>query len=209
MKGFDLFCIYLGVKLHFTSDSYDFFRFNGKTKTTFASYLKRGDKGWFERLGRNFKGDPVDFFFALFAHDPNLWIGEMGEGGKEEVFVRWQRRMQNFTEEFREDISILCKITESERIGFDALFRSDGGHPPLMKAVLRGDISPETFIAMDELLGFFPQFDSQLAGDPVWEALRKRCDKYRPFLRSKGVLSNPFKHKSIIKQKLEECGVTA
>lgn len=210
MKGFDLFKIYLGVKLHFTTDSYDYLRFRGKTKITFDSYLKRSDKYWFERLSRSFKGDPVDFFFALFAHNPNQWIGQMMEGGHEEVYSRWQRRMQNFSEEYSEDVGTLCRELAGGKRGFDSLFKSESGsHPPLLQAAVRGEISPETFVALDEILGFFPQFHAQMQGDPLWEAYSKRCEKYRPFLRSKGVLSNPLKHRKILREKLADWGVGA
>jgi hypothetical protein len=210
MKGFDLFKIYLGVKLHFTTDSYDFLRFGGKTKTTFDSYLKRSDKYWFERLSRSFKGDPVDFFFALFAHNPHQWIGQMMEGGHEEIYTQWQRRMQNFSEEFGEDMANLCRGLEATGKGFDSLFCSDGGqHPPLLQAAIRGEISPESFIALDEILGFFPQFNKSLQEDALWNAYSKRCEKYRPFLRSKGVLTNTLKHRKILREKLQDSGVGA
>jgi len=207
MKGYELFQIYLGVKLHFTSDSYDFFRFRGKTNTSFESYLKRKDKYWFERLSRSFKGEPIDFFFALFSHNPHQWIGEMMEGGHEEIYSRWQRRIQNFTEEFSEDVNTLCHLAEGK--GFNWLFQCQNGHPPLLQAVVRGEISPESFIVLDEILGFFPQFSKAIGSDPLWEAMQKRCDKYRLFLRSKGVLSNTLKHRKIIKQKLADSGVGA
>lgn len=208
MKGYDLFQIYLGVKLHFTSDSYDFFRFRGKTNTSFESYLKRKDKYWFERLSRSFKGDPVDFFFALLAHNPNQWIGEVMEGGHEEIYTQWQKRMQNYSEEFGEDMGVICTLAGDR--GFNWLFKStNGGHPPLLQAVVRGEISPESLITLDEMLGFFGEFSKMLDGDPLWETMRKRCDKYRPFLRSKGVLSNTLKHRKILKQKLADSGVGA
>ena len=210
MKGFDLFKIYLGMKLHFTTDSYDFLRFHGKTKTTFDSYLKRQDKYWFEKLSRSFKGDPVDFFVALFAHNPHQWIGQMLEGGHEEIYVRWQRRMQNYSEEFSEDIGVICKELSKENKGFDSLFViEEGRHPSLLQFVVRGEISHETFITLDEMLHFFPHFRKALKGDALWDALDKRCEKYRPFLRSKGVLSNTLKHRKILKQKLEDLGVSA
>lgn len=207
MKGYELFQIYLGVKLHFTSDSYDFFRFRGKTNTSFESYLKRKDKYWFEKLSRSFKGDPVDFFFALFSHNPHQWIGEMVEGGYDEIYSSWQRRMQNYSEEFSEDMGTLCKIARDK--GFDSLFSADEGHPPLLQALVRGDISPESFITLDEILGFFSQFTRELGGDPLWDVLRKRSEKYRPFLRSKGVLANTLKYRKLLKQKLADSGVGA
>jgi hypothetical protein len=116
--------------------------------------------------------------------------------------------MQNYSEEFGEDMGTLCSIAGDK--GFDWLFKPlDGGHPPLLQAVVRGDISPESLITLDEMLGFFPHFTKALDGDPLWESLRKRCDKYRPFLRSKGVLSNTLKHRKVLREKLADSGIGA
>jgi hypothetical protein len=62
---------------------------------------------------------------------------------------------------------------------------------------------------LDEMLGFFPHMNSHLSGDPVWDSLYRRCQKYRPFLRSKGLFSNPFKYRKMLKEKLEDLGVGA
>lgn len=210
MKGYELFQTYLGVKLHFTTESYDYLKFRGKVRTSFDSYLKRKDKYWFERLSRTLRGEPLDFFVALFAHNPNRWIGEMLEGGHEEVYAQWQKRMQNFSQEFSEDASRLCKLLAAEGRGFDSVFCAEQGqHPYIFQAVVRGDISPETFIVLDDILGFSSHFSRLMAGDPLWEGFHQRCRKYRPFLQQRGLLSDPFKYRRIIKQKLEDWEVRA
>ena len=210
MRGYDLYQVYLGIKLHFTTDSYDYFKFNGKTNTSFASYLKRSDKYWFEKLSRSLKAQPVDFFVSLFAHNPHQWIGQMMEGGHEEIWTRWQRKMENFSEEFAEEMSRISQDLARSGRGFDWLFRAETGqHPPLLQSVIRGEVSPETFIVLDEILGFMPDLSRKLEGDPVWQNFHQRCEKYRPFLRARGLLSNPFKYRRIIKQKLEEWEVGA
>jgi hypothetical protein len=210
MKGFDLFKVYLGVKLHFSSDSYDYFKFRGKTNTSFESYLKRRDKYWFEKLSRSFKDDPTDLFVALFVYNPNQWIGEMMENDWTATYTQWQRKVQNFSHEFGEEMGFISRWLHDNGKGFDALFGSqDGEHPPIVQMLVRGEVSPETFIALDEILRFIPQIDKAMRGDPLWNGLSKRCRKYKPFLRSKGVLSNSIKHRRIVKQKLEEWGVGA
>lgn len=210
MKGFDLFKVYLGVKLHFSSDSYDFFKFNGKTNTSFESYLKRRDKYWFERLSRSFKDNPTDLFVALSVYNPNQWIGEMMEGDWSSTYAQWQRKVQNFSHEFSEEMGMLSRWLHDNHRGFDALFKSPNGeHPPIVQMLVRGEISPESFVALNEILNFVPRIDRELAGDPLWSGISKRCRKYTPFLRSKGVLSNPLKHRRIVKEKLEEWGVGA
>ena len=43
-EGFDSYQLYLGVKLHFNSESYDFIKYNGKVKADLPSFLKRNDR---------------------------------------------------------------------------------------------------------------------------------------------------------------------
>ena len=48
--GYDAYTLYLGIKLHFHSDSYDFVKYNGKVKSDINSFLKRKDKYHFGKL---------------------------------------------------------------------------------------------------------------------------------------------------------------
>ena len=50
MNGFDAYATYNAFKLHFKSDTYDYFTFNGKTNLKIASYEKRRDRYQFEKI---------------------------------------------------------------------------------------------------------------------------------------------------------------
>ena len=43
-EGFAAYQTYVAVRNHFKQDSYDFFRYNGKTRVGQESFLKRNDK---------------------------------------------------------------------------------------------------------------------------------------------------------------------
>ncbi len=51
MDAIDAYKVYLGVKNHFTQDSYDWFKYNKKVNVTYDSFLKRKDKIFFAKLG--------------------------------------------------------------------------------------------------------------------------------------------------------------
>jgi len=55
------------------------------------------------------------------------------------------------------------------------------GHPPILKSYLSGDISLETLVICDRILGYRKDFDTRLK-DPVWETVSLRIKKYSPFL---------------------------
>ena len=56
-EGFDSYQLYLGVKLHFNSESYDFVKYNGKVKADLPSFLKRNDRFHFGKLARLYKSE--------------------------------------------------------------------------------------------------------------------------------------------------------
>jgi len=43
MTAFESYRVYSALKLHFTTDSYDYFKYNGKTKVTPENFEKRKD----------------------------------------------------------------------------------------------------------------------------------------------------------------------
>ena len=62
------------------------------------------------------------------------------------------------------------------------MFTLEGSsHPTILKSYLRDDISIETLIIIDRILGFRKNWDNKLS-DPVWETVSMRMRKYSPFL---------------------------
>ncbi len=54
MTGYEAFSLYESLKLHFNKDSYDFFKYNGKTNVTVTSFENRKDKYHFYKLSRKY-----------------------------------------------------------------------------------------------------------------------------------------------------------
>ena len=62
------------------------------------------------------------------------------------------------------------------------MFSLEGtSHPQILKEYLRNNISIETFVILDRILGFRENWDKKLQ-DPVWETVSLRMKKYSPFL---------------------------
>ena len=62
--AFDAYLLYLKIKLHFHTESYDFFKYNNKVDATLRTYMKRKDKFHFAKLSRKYKDELRDFFVA-------------------------------------------------------------------------------------------------------------------------------------------------
>jgi len=193
MMPFDAYRCYLSMKNHFTKDKYDYHKYRGKSRATVQSFYKRKDRFWFEKLARN-KSDQevVEFFVSNFitCTDPGkLWIGEMIKDG-EGRYTEWKKRNQSLSYVFKEETESLFSDGN-----FDSMFAMDGTrHPQILKEYLRKNISIETLVILDKILGFRDNFDSHLK-DPVWETVSMRIKKYSPFLNI-----DVQRYKQILKQ---------
>jgi len=193
MMPFDAYRCYLSMKNHFTKDKYDYHKYRGKSRATVQSFYKRKDRFWFEKLARN-KSDQevVEFFVSNFitCTDPGkLWIGEMIKDG-EGRYIEWKKRNQSLSYVFKEETESLFSDGN-----FDSMFAMDGTrHPQILKEYLRKNISIETLVILDKILGFRENFDSHLK-DPVWETVSMRIKKYSPFLNI-----DVQRYKKILKQ---------
>lgn len=175
---FDAYKQYLSLKNHFTKEKYDYHKYCGKSRATVQSFYKRKDRFWFEKLSRN-KDDKevVEFFVSNFitCTDPSkLWIGEMIREG-EGRYTDWKKRTQSLSYVFKEEMS---SVLSEQKL--DSAFAGKG-HPLILKKYLSGDISIETLVICDRILGYRKDFDKRLM-DPVWETVSMRIKKYSPFL---------------------------
>jgi hypothetical protein len=192
MMPFDAYRCYLSLKNHFTKEKYDYHKYCGKSRATVQSFYKRKDRFWFEKLARQ-KDDKevVDFFVSNFitCTDPSkLWIGEMMREG-EGRYTSWKKRNQSLAYIFTQEME--KALTDCD---FGAIFTKVGGHPPILKKYLAGDLSIETLVILDKVLGFRSNFDKRLQ-DPVWESVSLRIRKYSSFLNI-----DVFRYKKILKE---------
>jgi|TARA_A100001234_G_C12550838_1_gene353056 hypothetical protein len=192
MMPFDAYKQYLSLKNHFTKEKYDYHKYCGKSRATVKSFYKRKDRFWFEKLARN-KSDRevIEFFVSNFVTctDPGkLWIGEMIREG-EGRYTSWKRRTQSLSYVFKQEMESILANQD-----INSAFASTGGHSPMLKGYLSGDISLETMVICDKILGYRTDYDKKLT-DPVWETVSMRMRKYSPFLNI-----DVFHYKKILKE---------
>jgi T4 gene Gp59 loader of gp41 DNA helicase/T4 gene Gp59 loader of gp41 DNA helicase C-term len=194
MDALDAFKTYVSLKRHFTSDSYDYIKYNGKINVTYDSFIKRNDKIFFAKLGKR-KGEYlVDFLVSNFIIDPKVWIGELLSEEAEANYKDWKRRVESMSYLFDNEISFLENIDEQQ---LNDLFEiKDKQHPKIIRMFLQRQFSVETLIALNEIFGFLPRYDKVLS-DPIYKEVSHLCKKYRPFLKY-----DRLKMKSLLKQKV-------
>ena len=194
----DAYRCYLALKNHFTKDHYDYIKYRGKTRASNAAFYKRKDRFWFEKFARQKNDKEIEEFFVsnfIYSTDPStVWIGEMIKEG-EGRYQEWQKKVQSLTYVFKEETE---SVFENKKI--DDMFDCSKGHPPILKSYLGGDISLESMVIYDRILGYGKDFDKRLK-DPVWETVSRKIKKYSPFLnidvsRYKKILKEVIIHDS-------------
>ena len=176
---FDAYRCYLSLKNHFTKDHYDYHKYRGKTRATVQAFYKRKDRFWFEKFARQKNDKEVEEFFVsnfIYSTDPaTMWIGEMIKEG-EGRYQEWKKKTQSLSYIFKEEVE---NVFDNKKI--DDMFDCSKGHPPILKSYLGGDISLESMVIYDRILGYGKDFDKRLK-DPVWETVSRKIKKYSPFL---------------------------
>ena len=167
----------MAIRLHFISKNYDYFKYNGKVKASNDSFYKRRDKYRFDHLCRQYNEKNImQFFVANFSSGDKY--GGLHTEESDQVYQDWRKRTQRLRYQFKSDISKLLDVSD-----LDQLFMvEDGQNPTILTMYYRGDISLETFVIMNQILNFFPQFDSQIEDDIMWPDTRNLCHKYIGFL---------------------------
>ena len=179
MAPFDVYVNYLALKSHFSSPKYDYFKYNKKVRASLTSFNKRKDRYFFEKTSRKYNDkEIVDFLVSNFVSTDNtqaLWIGEIINSG-ERIYREWMKRQQSLTYLFKEQSEELFSETKLENV-----LDCSKGHPIILKRLLGGQISPETFIIYNKIFGFSEEYDKKLL-DPVWETVSLKIRKYSVFL---------------------------
>lgn len=184
MSAFEAYKDYVSLKNHFTKDSYDYFKYNGKSRLKQSSFNSRKDKIFFERLAKN--EDVCGFLVANLSINPKLWIRDLAYSESAQVVYQdWKKRNQSLSYNFKNDMK---KIVEEPK---------DQHHPAAMRLFLGGQISLESLCIFVEITNSFKVWDSKLEYDPIWEDLKMRIIKYTPFIK--------FDRDKVIKILLDFC----
>jgi hypothetical protein len=178
--GFTAFSLYNALKLHFTSNSYDFFKYNGKTNVSHDSFLKRKDKYTFYKLSRKYDLEELKQFYVANFLDGDKWVGDMNTANGEEVYTKWQKTQQSLTYSFENDIMVLLDECGTPD---DMLNVKDGNYPLLLKKTQQNIIHLETLCILNDIMNFIPMWDKKIDDDIIWPDFKMRCLKYTPFIR--------------------------
>ena len=161
----------------------------------------RKDYFRFDKLSRKYNNQTEyeNFVVANLLERDVSWVGGLMDDEATHHYLEWQKRTQALGYRFGEE----CEQLMTSPVGFDALFKpqSPGELPPLLNKLLWHEVSIETFLIIERMLGFFAKFDR--LEDPMgqWARTKMKCNKYWPFLNRLGIDLDKFRQTA--KQKVE------
>lgn len=196
MTGYEAFSLYTSLKLHFNSDSYDYFRYNGKVNTSVDAFENRKDKWHFYKLSRRFDNEEQgrDFIVANLVHDPNVWVGNLLVEESNIQYRKRQKVIQSLTYTFTNEIASLVSHNNPN----DLFMIHDGEYPELLQKLLHDEISIETMCILNKILNFLPAWDKKINDTIHFPNISRKVKKYTPFIQFE-----PTKYKIILKKEYD------
>jgi len=178
MDAFEAYKVYVALKNHFTSKTYDYFKYGGRTKASIKTFEKRPDRYQFHKLAK--RKDVVDYLVANFVYDDgsSSWIGNLLNNGQaDKNYSQLVKTRESLSYIFSNDLDRLD-------LEFDKNFLvEEGQHPKLFKLYLRHEITIETLIILDDLVGYMRKWNRRIEDGILWPQVYLKCKKFRPFFQ--------------------------
>lgn len=194
--GYSAFALYNSLKLHFSSPSYDYFKYHGKTNISESSFLNRKDKYSFYKLSRKYNLEELkNFYIANFLETEVKWIGDIAGMEGEKNYTEWQKRNQRLTYQFEQDIIYIFSKYELN----DILSVVDDFYPRLLQEMMQKNVTIETVVILNDMMNFFPMWSRKIKDDIIWPNWKLKLEKYTPFL-----MYDKEKFKSIVKERMKD-----
>jgi len=177
MSAFDAYQEYLALKNHFSKPGYDYFKYGGKLKVNAASFDQRKDKLFFQKLSKH--PDVHNFLLANLSQNEKTWIKELAYSeDAERVYKDWLKRNQSLTYVIKNDLRQLITPFDSNLI-----VSKVEPHPRLLRLYLGGYVTLETMCILLDITKAKKHWDSKMEYDPVYEEVKKKIEKYTPFIK--------------------------
>lgn len=174
---FESYKLYNALKLHFES-GYDAVKYNFKSNVTPKSFFKRKDKYFFAKLAKKHDNNLKDYYVANFKAGLS-YVGDMMDEDGEKNYKEHKRIQESIHRVFSVDINRLSE----EDVSFNSLFESiDGQHPLIVKLWLQEEISLETVVILNSIIGFIPRESNKISDTIIWPDIQRKIEKYTPFV---------------------------
>ena len=193
--AYDAYRMYLGLRLHFNSKSYDYVRYNGSVNCTKDSFMKRSDRYFFHKMGKKYNGELEPFLVSNFVSNESVNPKWLTGDQASENYSKWKKTQQSITRIFDQDLKKCLDIYDSFGIMF--VTESRNSHPPIVKMIQSGKIEIQSAIILDHYLNWIDYVEREVDDEWIWPRIRNMLRKCQPFIKF-----NETKCKEILKNRV-------
>ena len=182
--GFDVFRTYLAVKMHFTTDTYNYAKYEGRVNAGLETFTKRNDRYFFHKLSKRYGQDQiVDYFVANFLADSKKWIGNLISDEGADEYNKFRKYKESIGYHFRNDCVYISDDFNRRNISFDNGFGvHNGQHPRALRLLIQKKIHFQTAFIMDSIISFSKDWNNNIEEKVVWTQIYKKFVKMKPFI---------------------------
>lgn len=177
MDPFEAYKLWLGLKLHFTKDEYNYFLMDGRVKCSSLTFQQKKDKFNFYKLVRKYN-DLEGFYIANLVYGDPQWSGDLMTIEADKNYIRWLKNKNALRHIFKTDLEILSQFDQVDIV--QVVF---GQNPKLLTLVYQNDITIETLLIMNEIgPGFIDNWNNKIMDPIIWPKFYQKLIKYRPWI---------------------------
>lgn len=187
--SFRVYKEYLALKKHFTTDNYDYHKYNGNVRASFDSFATRKDAFFFHKLSKNQHWK--EMLLSNIVKDPKIWIGDLIDDRGNEIYLNWESRIDALGHNFKNDLNLLKEDYASNFIV------ENGQHPFIMTQYFQNKITLETLTIICHIAKIYEYWNKEIVDKVIARDIIRLTIKYYPFLdidqkKFSGIVRNHF-----------------
>jgi hypothetical protein len=177
---------YQALRFHFTSEKYDYFKFQGKIPKRWDKITDR-----LETKAHKLKNheNPKNLMLACLSRDKHATFWDIADFGTK-PYLAWKKINQSLSYSFMGDLKLLEDVGLKSAIEIS----EDHPHPRILKLFSGKKWTLETFTIFVYNTGCIEYLNKRLQGDILWDETYLQIRKYHPFIQY-----DPEKFKALIR----------
>jgi hypothetical protein len=173
-NGYKAYVTYLALKRHFETASYDYHKYEGKTRVSFETFTARNDAYSFQKLSKH--RDYHGLILSNIVLKPKLWIGDLLEDSANANYLEWKRKHDAITQHIKDTLPALKDELS------DNFVVNNGSYPHIVNLYLQGKISLEALTILAKITNSEGYWRENVLDKTVFPDILRKLVKYEPFL---------------------------
>lgn len=176
-RAFNVYCIFMAVKLHFTTKDFDYGLYGPMNNYKFETFCaKSGVAMQFAKLARRFESQQTmvieNYIIANFVKSPKVWVTTLLSRQAQANYDEYRRLYDNFSYNFLDYFEReMIPAIKGYGVDFMTYVKGSGqGHPLLLTDIIRKRFPIWFLVGINKVLGFIHLYDKILGDDIYWNS---------------------------------------